>query len=137
MPLQASSAPCHCCPLLRETLPPACVQLSGAFLLLSLLPSLSPSHSHLSPHTCCYPHAPKADGGWSGSTPLPRLPLTRLAFKGSLRVAEACPFDHARPQVSKMPGGLSCFRRQGRTSCPQMVSRLSTRQPCGQKTARS
>lgn len=80
MPLQASSAPCRCCPLLRETLPPACVQLGGASLLLSSPPSLSPSHSHLSAHLCGHPHPPRADGGWSGSTPLPRLPPTRLAL---------------------------------------------------------
>lgn len=46
----------------------------------------------------------------------------RLAVKGSLQMPEAFPLDHPRAQVSKMPSGLSCFRRHGRNSCPQVAS---------------
>lgn len=134
----------HCCPLLRETLPPAHVWLSRALLLLSSLLSFSPSHSHLSPHFCCYPHAPTADGRWSGSTALPRLPLTRLAhgagglpsraasrwLKPSLSIIQ-------EPKCPKCPVDYRASEGMVATVAHRWSLQTVYKAPCGQKRARS
>ena len=99
-------------------------------LFLALFPFPSPFTPE-SPHLLLPPRL--MAGAWAAQ------PCQRWPSAGSPRVleAEAFPLDHTRPQVSKMPGGLSCCWRCIRTGCPQVVFRPSARQPVWSEDSQS